>query len=311
MDLLVGVRPSRTLRPKHAPAPVARRTSHRPALVEIIVAVEVAAIVVAAILLTVGRPGSGTAPCVREVSQVRAAIAAYRLRIRQRQSREHGSLGELELVEVRGPGRRARSRLCLRRDERHLRGGYLRDRLTGHSSSRFAVRVRGEHRPELVDERDREGAVVGRDVGADGRVAGRTTTSRPISRPRPHTGSSTSLRGPERRPAAVSRPPGIVSRPVAEPRQRRRERRALEARTARAPRSVHHLALDDRDEPAVGAAARAELGDAADLVDLAAPVPWRSAGSGVSRTTSSPTTRPTTSSTIVVSMSSRRLIVNE
>jgi hypothetical protein len=124
----------------------------------------------------------------------------------------------------------------------------------------------GEHRAELIDERDGKRAVVGRDADANGI-------------PRHHENQATDLAtaapdrelhfvpGSERRAVPVRGGDGHQA--VTEPRKYRVERWTLEARAARA-KEIDQLTFDNVDEATGRTTSGSELRDATDLIHLAA-----------------------------------------
>ena len=183
-------------------------------------------------------------------------------------------------VAARSSSRRRRCARCGRSQPRARRRGRrtrittMMNTMSAMSSPRVGLRVRdlvGEHGAELVGERDRERAVLGRQ---------RDAATRAVSRGRGRSGRRVD---PRRRPAA--RPPDSG--------QAKRHRSTLRAPGSRTPwwrrapgaprgtaacskRHCAHveqrdeLALHDPDQPAGGFAAGGELGEAADPHDLGA-----------------------------------------
>ena len=129
--------------------------------------------------------------------------------------------------------------------------------------------VRGvrEHRAELIDERHREGSVVCRQVSA-ARVPRQHQNEAPDF-PSVADDGKRNLIARSHGAIGVIAAGGDRDHAMAEVRQQRRVGRSLEPRASRAE-DLDDLTLDDRDETPLGTAARRELGDAMDLVDLAA-----------------------------------------
>ena len=125
MSLLVGVRRPGSLLPEPRTARAAHdlTTPHRPALVSVLVSIEVAAILFAAILFTVSGAAGARASCQHEVSAVQSAVAQYHLTFGPQRQPSLAALESLGLLKTKltptGPSTRA---------------GYVYDAATGRYS---------------------------------------------------------------------------------------------------------------------------------------------------------------------------------
>ena len=217
------------------------------------------------------------------------------------------------LPDGRGSGPTIRSR------PRRTRPRSRRTRVTPTITTRSAMTrllacsgfgfVGGEHRAELVGQRDRDHPLFERDASAGSGIEHEPPDARV---PRPRTSSSTPASG-QREFLTGEATRGITGdRPVAlQPRERSPPAGEPSNRQPRSPSSSMSSACTAASMSVAGSAGRGELGDPMQPRHLVGTSAWHAAVASAHPTTSWPTSSPITSRITVVSTSSALSIDSE